>query len=108
MYSIAVGLLILVIILAPIMLFTKPCIVLATSKPEEEKEGMIEFKNLNGEDDESDEAGNANDMNANDMNANDMSANEMNEGGEGSITEESELMEGGGMDVVAMRQKELR
>lgn len=93
MYSIAVGLLILVIILAPVMLFTKPCIVLATSKPEEEKEGMIEFKNLNGEDDDSDEAGNA---------------NEMNEGGEGSITEESELMEGGGMDVVAMRQKELR
>ena len=100
MYSIAVGLLILVIILTPIMLFTKPCIVLATSKPEdEEKEGMIEFQNLNGEDDDSDGANNANDMNSNDM----------NEGGEGSsITEESELMEGGGMDVVAMRQKELR
>jgi hypothetical protein len=57
------------------MLLVKPCIVLNSSPPEEEqRDGMIEFQNM-GMGDESDE---------------------MNEGGSGSITEESELMEGGG------------
>jgi hypothetical protein len=36
-YSIAVGLLITVVIFIPIMLFVKPCIVLCTSPPEDEK-----------------------------------------------------------------------
>lgn len=43
-YSIAVALLITVVIFIPIMLLVKPCIVLCTSKSEDEqKEGMIEF-----------------------------------------------------------------
>jgi len=37
-YSIAVGLLIIAAIFIPIMLFVKPCIVLCTSKPEEEED----------------------------------------------------------------------
>ena len=47
-YAIAVGLLVIVIVLIPIMLFFKPCVVLATSPSEDEKnDQMIEFQRMN-------------------------------------------------------------
>lgn len=46
MYSIALTLLVLVIIFIPIMLFSKPCTVLLSSKNDEEEEDMIEFTDM--------------------------------------------------------------
>lgn len=98
-YSIAVGLLITVVLFIPIMLCFKPCVVLCSSKPDEEKQ-EIEMMMSGG------------DLEPSDMGAGD----QMNEGG--SYSEESELMmEGGsalmdedkdGKGLVAKREGELK
>lgn len=73
-YSIAVGLLVVVVLFIPIMLLVKPCVVLSRTPVNEQGDG-IEIQMVEQEDDDrqSDDA--------------------INEGG--SLTEESELMEGG-------------
>lgn len=73
-YSIAVGLLVVVVLFIPIMLLVKPCVVLSRTPANEQGDG-IEIQMVEQEDDDrqSDDA--------------------INEGG--SLTEESELMEGG-------------
>ena len=77
-YSIALALLITAGIFIPIMLFTKPCIVLYTSDPEEEENQ----KNMSMEDDKMDD---------------DKMMMMMDDNEGGSASEESILMEGGEM-----------